>query len=153
MDRVKRQLVHELAKYYNLETQSIDKEPVRSVVVSRTRDSKLYDLVCISIFSLSNVCCNNSPSVILSEHVARPTGQATQTPSQPQRRSGPSVLHVSLKSNYIISTSSTVLILLTNVDLQLAVLCENKPFGGFLATLCRAIQIAMGRRCKLPCHL
>lgn len=41
MDRVKRQLVHELAKYYRLETQSIDKEPVRSVTVSRTRDSKM----------------------------------------------------------------------------------------------------------------
>lgn len=42
MDRVKRQLVHELARYYRMETQSVDKEPIRSVVVSRSRDSRVY---------------------------------------------------------------------------------------------------------------
>jgi len=41
MDRVKRQLVHEMAKYYRFETQSLDKEPIRSVVITRTRDSRI----------------------------------------------------------------------------------------------------------------
>jgi hypothetical protein len=51
MDRVKRMLVHELAKYYHMETHSQDKEPLRSVVVTRTRESKV-------------------PNVLLSDYIA-----------------------------------------------------------------------------------
>lgn len=41
MDRIQRQIIHELAKHYNIETQSYDAEPLRNVVATRRKDSKL----------------------------------------------------------------------------------------------------------------
>jgi len=85
MDRVKRQLVHELAKYYHLETQSLDKEPLRSVIVARTRESKL-------------------PNMLLSEFMAlrQPLASSTQSGSSSVGSRGPvSALHIHNLQSYV----------------------------------------------------
>jgi predicted RNA-binding protein Jag len=41
MDRVQRRMVHEMAKFYNLDTESFDNEPNRTVTVTKRKDSKM----------------------------------------------------------------------------------------------------------------
>ena len=41
MDRIERRIVHEVAKFYQLDTESFDKEPHRSVTVTKRKDSKM----------------------------------------------------------------------------------------------------------------
>lgn len=41
MQRIQRQIVHELAKAYNLESESQDREPNRSVIVTKRKDSRM----------------------------------------------------------------------------------------------------------------
>ncbi len=40
MDRLQRQIIHELCKPYNLDSESMDREPYRNVIVTKRRDSK-----------------------------------------------------------------------------------------------------------------
>lgn len=41
MDRVQRRMVHEMAKFYQLDTESYDKEPNRTVTVTKRKESKM----------------------------------------------------------------------------------------------------------------
>jgi len=54
MDRFQRQLIHELAKFYKIDTESFDNEPQRNVVVTKRKDSRIPAIL------LSAVLVNNS---------------------------------------------------------------------------------------------
>jgi predicted RNA-binding protein Jag len=42
MDRIQRKLVHELVRYYNLDSESVNREPNRAVQIIKRKDSKVY---------------------------------------------------------------------------------------------------------------
>lgn len=51
MDNLQRRIVHEIAKYYQIDTESFDREPVRSVVATRRKESKIPPVLLSKVVS------------------------------------------------------------------------------------------------------
>lgn len=41
MDKIQRQIIHELSKYYNLDSQSCNIDELKKVVITKRKDSKM----------------------------------------------------------------------------------------------------------------
>jgi len=72
MDRIQRRIVHEMAKAYNIDTESYDKEPSRSILAIRKKDSKIPNILLSSVLAepvkqtsgVVNMHTNNTPCAL-----------------------------------------------------------------------------------------
>lgn len=80
MDRTQRRLIHELAKFYNLDTESYDKEPSRNVIITKRRDSR------IPIQLLSKAMIDHAKAVTSQSQLQLQTQPLVQPQPHPQPR-------------------------------------------------------------------
>lgn len=67
MQRLQRQIIHEMAKAYNLDSESQDREPARNVVITKKRESKL------PLILLSQIIQDSSKTNSFSSLSSKPT--------------------------------------------------------------------------------